>query len=186
MPKVMAEPRAAEVKQDDFRAKLREDYPNLQEFFPFLDQLNKESPRGSVLIASSFIEEQLRRVILAFLIESSEANKLLEGYYAPLGSFSARASAAFCLGLISSAEYEDCDTIRRIRNEFAHIVSASFDDQRIEALCRKLHLSAKDYGDVVVGSFGQFTTASVALIMNLTNRAHYVGKDRLSYRKWPH
>lgn len=172
------------MKKDDFRAKLRKDYPNLEEFFPFLDQLNKESPRGAVLIASSFIEEQLRRVILAFLIETSEADKLLEGYNAPLGTFSARATTAFCLGLVSEEEYQDCDTLRRIRNEFAHNFPTSFEDQKIIDLCKRFHHSAKDYADVVVGPFGQFSTAAVALIMNLTNRGRYVGKRRLSYRKW--
>ena len=174
------------MNEDDIRAKLLAEYPHLREFFPFLDQLNKESPRGSVLIASSFIEEQLRGVILAFLVESPEANKLLEGYYAPLGTFSARSAAAFCLGLISNEEHQDCDTLRRIRNEFAHNVSATFEDQRIVTLCRNLHFSAQDYEGVVVDPFGQFTTAAVGLIINLTNRAHYIGKERLIYRKWPY
>lgn len=173
------------MQQDDFRAELLKDYPNLEEFFPFLDQLDQESPRGAVLIASSFIEEQLRRVIMAFLLETPEAEKLFEGYNAPLGSFSARATAALCLGLVSEEEYQDIETLRRIRNEFAHNFSVTFEDQKIVAFCKRFHHSAKDYADVVVGPFGQFSTAAVALIMNLTNRAHYVSKQRLSYRKWP-
>lgn len=31
----------------------------------------------------------------------------------------------------------------------------------------------------------QFTTAAVALTLNLANRSHYVSEKRLRYRGWP-
>lgn len=174
-----------QMKKEDIRAKLLKEYPHLNEFFPFLDQFNEESPRGAVLIACSYIEEQLRRIILNFLIEAPESDKLLEDHNAPLGTFYARATAAFCFGLISTEEYQDCNILRRIRNEFAHSFSITFENQKITDLCKNLHFSAKDYGDVVVGPFGQFSTASIALISSFTNRPHYVKAYRASYHQWP-
>ncbi|WP_231733257.1 MULTISPECIES: hypothetical protein, partial [unclassified Phenylobacterium] len=53
------------------------------------------------------------------------------------------------------------------------------------------HLKAHDYesetmGEVLVSPVGQFTTSAVALIMNLTNRPHYVAKQRHIVGKWPY
>jgi DNA-binding MltR family transcriptional regulator len=129
-------------------------YPNLREFMPFLDALNKESHRGAVLISCSYIDEQLRQIILAYMLNNPESLKLLVGYNAPSGTFSARVTAAYSLALISEIEYQECNVLRKIRNEFAHSVSASFSDQNIIDLCKGLHFSAKDYADVVVDSFG--------------------------------
>ena len=159
--------------------------PHLKDFIPFLDIQNSESPRGKVLVACSFLEEQLKDIIEAYLIEGSDIKLLLEGFNAPLGTFSSRIKASHCLGLISDTEYADCNILRKIRNEFAHNHTMSFEDQKCKDLCANLHYSAKDYGDVVVGAQGQFTTGSVALISNLVNRPHYVSQKRLKKRDWP-
>jgi exonuclease I len=88
------------------------------------------------------------------------------------------------MGLISEVERRECDMVRRIRNEFAHKVKMSFDDARIKGLCSALTLSAKPYGTVTISPRAQFTTAAVALILNLTNRPHYVGQQALKYGNW--
>lgn len=174
------------MSTDNSHEKFLKDYQNLKEVMPFLDSLNSESARGAVLIACSFIEEQLREIISGFLAEGSDSGQLLEGLNAPLSTFSARTIAAHCLGLISDTERDDCDTLRRIRNEFAHNHKIAFTDTKIIDLCKNLHASAKDYGEVVVDSRGQCTSAAVGLIMNLTNRPHYVKKSRLIFKSWPY
>lgn len=165
-------------------AETLKDYPNLKEFLPFLDTHNSESPRGSVLVACSFLDEQLKEVISAFLIEDSDKAVLLEGFNAPIGTFSARIKMAHSLGLISDSERDDCDTLRKIRNALAHDHRASFEDQKLIDLCANLHHSAKSYDDVVVGTYGQFSSGAVGLILNLVNRSHYVGKERLIKKTW--
>jgi len=109
---------------------------------------------------------------------------LLEGFNAPLGTLSTRIAAAAALGLISEREAKEADRLRKIRNFFAHHVHISFDDQNIRDLCGNLEMAAQDYGDVVVNTRGRFSTSAVALIMNLTNRPHYVGQERLQPRAW--
>src|SRR5215510_7076322 len=112
--------------------------PTLKEFRPFLDALNRESHRGAVLISCSYVDEQLRRIIRAFLVDIPEVDKLLEGYSAPLGSFSPRITAALSLGIISRTEHDDCNTLRKIRNEFAHSFTTTFSDQKIIDLSKNL------------------------------------------------
>ena len=72
------------------------------------------------------------------------------------------------------------------RNQFAHNHRTSFSDQSIADRCRNLTFSAKDYGDVVLDAQGQLTTTAVALILNLTNRSHYVSQKRLKLGDWPY
>lgn len=63
---------------------LNETPPHLREFLAFLPELNKESDRGAALIATSFLDELLRRTLLAFMIEGKASISLIEGFNAPL------------------------------------------------------------------------------------------------------
>ena len=165
---------------------LLDTHPNLKGFAPFLDDLNKESERGAVLISVSYLERQLKEIISAFLCEGDASERLLEGFNAPLGTLAARAAAAAAMGLISMQEYRELETIRKIRNQFAHDHRTSFAERGISDHCHNLTFSAKDYGDVAVDARGQFTTAAVALILNLTNRSNYVSKKGLKSEDWPY
>lgn len=163
-----------------------ETHPHLREFNEFLWALNKESERGAVLISAAMIDDLLGRTILAFLIDHAETNRLLEGFNAPLGTLSARALAAVALGLLSEKEFRECERLRKIRNVFAHDVHASFENQSVKDICKNLEMSAKDYEGVIVGPRGQFTSAAVGLILDLTNRPHYAAQRRLKFHGWPY
>ena len=139
-----------------------------------------------MLIVSGYAEEQLRRIIAAFILRGAPSKRLLDEFNGPLGNFSSRVIAAHALGLISKEEYADLNVVRKIRNKFAHDHRASFSDQDIAQMCKGLNHSAKDYGEVVVGARGQFTSAAVSLILNLTNRPHYVSRKRLKRETWPY
>ena len=94
----------------------------LQSFF---QEIGAESDRGLALIASAFIDEIFKDTLQAFFC--FPAPHLLVGKHAPLGTFSAQIEMCHALGLIDDVERNDCDYIRRIRNEFAHrILIASF------------------------------------------------------------
>jgi len=151
-----------------------------------LEELNKESDRGKVLVCAAMLDDQLLACIRARLLDHPHVDKLTNGFNAPLGSFSSRIVAALALGIVSIDEYHDLEIVRGIRNDFAHGLGMSFDNDSIRDRCANLRLSAKDYGDVVVGPGGQFTTAATALILHLTNRPHYVAKRRLTQEDWPY
>jgi mannitol operon repressor len=162
-------------------------HPHLKEFLEFLPEFNRESDRGMVLIATSFIDDLLKRTLLAFFIEGEATTALIEGFNAPLGTFAIRTAAAAGLGLISDAEFKECNTLRKIRNKFAHHVRMSFADRSVIDLCGNLSLAPPSYATTVtVGAAGQFSGAATALILNLVNRPHYVAEQRRAAKTWPY
>jgi hypothetical protein len=100
-----------------------------QQFNDFLIALHSESERGIALIAATMIDDILERTILAFLVDHKDTGRLLDGFNAPLGTFSSRILVALALGLLSETEYSECERIRKIRNIFAHNFPVSFEDQ---------------------------------------------------------
>ena len=166
------------------RPPLEETHPHLTEFLAFLPEVSKESDRGVVLICCSFVDELLRRTLAAFFIESEGRRAMLEGFNATLGTFSSRIAACYTLGLISVAEYKECEIFRRVRNRFAHEIHISVEDQTLADLSKNLSFAAPDYGDVVVTVRGRFTSAGAALILSLVNRPHYVSVKRRQYSEW--
>jgi DNA-binding MltR family transcriptional regulator len=138
-----------------------------------------------------FLEEQLKQILSAFMVDDAKSDELLDGAHAPLSSFSSRITACYALGLISEAEHHDLNLLRKIRNDFAHDIHASFDTQSVVDRCKLLKLKAEDYsseklGNVRIEPNGQFQTAAVALIMNFINRPHYVSKERRQAKSWVH
>lgn len=164
-------------------------HPHLKEFSIFLEKLRSESDRGMVLISTGYLEEQLKQVLLSFFVDGAAQDSLFEGGNAPLGTFSARTSMCHALGLISKQEHDDLHQLRRIRNDFAHSIHTTFETQSVMNRCKTLKAKANDYhsptlGEVVVSPSGQFSSAATAIILNMVNRPHYVGKERLKYKTW--
>jgi hypothetical protein len=56
---------------------LREKYPNLEAFWPFLQTLREESPRGTVLISCGFLEQQLKEFLLAFMVDDAAVGEFI-------------------------------------------------------------------------------------------------------------
>jgi hypothetical protein len=159
-------------------------HPHLKDFSDFLPEFNKETERGAALAAAAFLDDLLQQTLAAFLIEGETTSKLLNGFNAPLSSFAARIAAAHALGLISDDERAECELIRKVRNEFAHKVKTSFEDERIRGLCAGLKYSVKPVAPETIAPRGQFSTSAVSLILTLTNRPNYVKEKKLSYRRW--
>ncbi|MFW6030422.1 MAG: MltR family transcriptional regulator [Halanaerobiales bacterium] len=82
--------------------------------------LLKESDRGSVLMAASYLEDLLEKLLQKFFVnENSLTNTLFNGY-GVLSSFSSKIDLSYLLGLISNNAQKKLHLIRKIRNEFAH------------------------------------------------------------------
>lgn len=167
--------------------------PHLNKLWPYLNLLNKESDRGKVLISTGFLEEQLKIVLLAFMLDTSQAKEMVEGGNAPFGTFSARITACYVLGLITENEHHDLNLVRRIRNDFAHDIHTSFDTQSIVDRCDALKMRAPNFvyennphPDWPLDAASHFLTAAIALIMHLINRPHYVSNKRCSAEEWPY
>lgn len=109
--------------------------PEDYEFSAILNAVNNDSERSAVMVAAAHLSELLRRLIVAYLIENQGVKGLFSGPTAPLGSFSARCSAAHALGLLLDDEVRQLNLIRRVRNAFAHEARASFRDEQIVSKC---------------------------------------------------
>ena len=165
------------------RNEVLKEYPNLKDFLPYLDELNRESPRGKVLISTGYLEQMLKEILSSFLMKDKIVDELFEGGNAPLGTFSARAKLAYTLGLISELEFHDIDLIRRIRNDFAHDMKASFLNAGVKSRCSHLKHKVPDTAGKITAD-QQFTSAATSLLLGLVNRAAYVSKTRRSYGDW--
>src|SRR5438445_1903262 len=114
----------------------------LREFLAFRRALAEESDRGCALFASAYLDKALSDLLYLSLVESKKIEEDLFEGTAPLASFSSRIKLAFYLGRISAQCRTDLDTIRKIRNDFAHDAPLiSFDTQSIADRCRNLGFS---------------------------------------------
>jgi hypothetical protein len=87
----------------------------------FADEFRNESDRAAVILGAARLDMLLYQILAAFLMPSasSKEDELLDGDH-PLGTFSARISAAYRLALIDAQLAGSLHLIRRIRNSFAH------------------------------------------------------------------
>jgi hypothetical protein len=86
------------------------------------DSLFNESGRGALLIATSYTEEYLTKLIeeaLPVEITINHRNKLFF-YPGPLSSLSSKIELAYCFRLIDKEIYECLNALRKIRNDAAH------------------------------------------------------------------
>jgi len=107
-----------------------------------LDDLDE---RGLVLSLAAFAEDALGQLLKAFLLPNEATDQLLEGFNAPLGTFSSRIKAAYALGLIEKDQLDDLERLRKMRNEFAHSWRPiDFENPRISAHIKALNYSSID------------------------------------------
>jgi len=155
--------------------------PDLDAFMDFVRELEKETPRGVVIIACATIDDLLGRLIELFLIDHKAVDELLTG---PLSAFSARIKSAVSLGLINDEEYRDCEALRKIRNAFAHSVKVSFTEQRIKDLCKNLRFFGDTYMNRKITVEGVFRLSAGAIMESLINRMYTVRQRRLQTQSW--
>ena len=154
----------------------------------YLQVANKESDRGKVLVAMSQIDRMLEEILLAFLAEGQSTKSLFQGPNAPMNSLFNKSNLSHSLGLISAAELTTIGIMRKVRNSFAHSVSATFDDPPLTKLALTIDFGIEAITRVdqeVAGNpRARFAMSSVSLITSLYNRAHYVSKEKIKKTDW--
>ncbi len=160
-------------------------FPYVKDFLDALDNLSDEkSHRGSVVLACAYLDDLLKGMLEAFFIDRNEARQLTDGYDAPLGTFSSRIRAVYALALIDDFEFKDLNTIRGIRNDFAHKRTASFETQSIKDRCAKLECKAVESPSRPNEPFARFSTAVSSLMTRFAGRDVEISKVRMHPRKW--
>lgn len=110
-----------------------------------LESLHEHDDRSVVLNMAAFAEDTLELLLLAYLREPKHAKDLVNGFNAPLGTFSARIKATLVLGLIRKDSYQTLEILRKIRNKFAHDwEGVSLDREDVRSLIAQLSPSRLD------------------------------------------
>lgn len=101
--------------------------------------------RGLVLSLAAFAEEALGEILKSFMTPSAATTQLIDGFNAPLGTFSSRIKAAYAIGLITKEQFLDLERLRKIRNEFAHSWKpVDISKQKVAALIDSMTFSRID------------------------------------------
>lgn len=116
------------------------DEMHLGEYLNFRLHLDNESDRGCALMAAAFLDELLKDLLKAYLIDDSNSVQQLFSGTGALGTFSSRIELCYLLGLISASTKRDLTIIRKIRNDFAHVMDIiDFNHPPIASRCSSLH-----------------------------------------------
>ena len=105
----------------------------------FLKDFQAETDRGAALVGAAMVESRLERILRMLFQKSRSAKDLLEGANAPLGTFNSKTIICHALGLITDKERDEINSIRKIRNKFAHTLEKiNFSTQPISDYCLNL------------------------------------------------
>lgn len=87
-------------------------------------EMQNASDRAIVVIAAAGLDTLLGAIVSSATINDIPLKEVTQSD-APFSTFSNKTLACYSLGLISHGEYRELNLIRKIRNEFAHTLSAS-------------------------------------------------------------
>jgi hypothetical protein len=119
--------------------------PTLEDLNAIFVELREErNDRAVALIAACLVEDALEAAIATKCqhLNSDDHNRLF-GADAPLGTLSSRIKMAYALGLCTREEQRNLDSMRVIRNAFAHVTRPlHFSTPVVTAVCDHLTLRA--------------------------------------------
>jgi hypothetical protein len=108
-----------------------------------LAELEHDSDRAAGIVGAVLVDESLTALLQSRLWSDQELIRELFRVSGPLGAFGVKINMGFLMGLYSPTARKELDTIREIRNEFAHRVARSFSFDRIRDLANNLSQSEK-------------------------------------------
>lgn len=153
-----------------------------QDISQFLEEANRENAsgteRGLVLVWASMLDEMLCRLLEHFLVADKVTTEVLRGGPSnPLTSFSSRTKVAFSLGLIAKDEMQAIEKVRAIRNEFAHKLGVSLEEQSFRSKCEDLY--RRTVGDAATFEARHcYSMGCARLLMVLSNRIAAIEGER--------
>lgn len=101
--------------------------------FQIRTSLSKESDRGMVLLATSYLENILGTYIYSYLQGSNRFRKSM--FKTTLSSFASKINFAFAVGLINDDFFYDLNNMRMLRNKFAHSYTLlDFESEQIDEI----------------------------------------------------
>lgn len=113
-----------------------------------IKELSNSSDRAKVILGAAIIDELLERLIRRVLVQDKT---VIETTFSSgtgfLANFSSKIKICYLLGIISEELFKDFETLRKIRNQFAHnILDCDFNDQSVRDLCDNFYFVKKAFG----------------------------------------
>lgn len=105
-----------------------------------IEEMTGESDRSVAIVGAAWVEESLAAAIEAFLEPHAKSVERLLQRTGPLAAFSAKIDLARLLGMTSNEIWSDLHAIRKIRNEFAHVVAHEADQTRLTFASGQINL----------------------------------------------
>jgi hypothetical protein len=110
----------------------------LLEFHKLFNERGVVDERAIAIVGAAFLDSILEHTLINFLADDEKETRKLLGVERPMGAFSNRITATYCLGLICKTVRDDLRTVGKIRNKFAHELGASFDLEPVRGWCLSL------------------------------------------------
>ena len=124
---------------------------DLSDAIPVFKKLVKETDTGIAIISAAYIDECLKALLGLHVDTSSRQifNKIFD-FSGPLGTFSSRIDLAFGFNFISKQTHQRINSIKNIRNEFAHNpFGVSFNTTEIKDKILSIDLDHKRFIDEI-------------------------------------
>lgn len=115
--------------------------------FARLFDYGEASDRAVAIVGPAYLETLLTEMLVNFLVDDENEVDRLTQPERPLGTFGAKVSACYCLGLIGETIKTDLRIVAKIRNRFAHDILADFSDAQIAGWCNSLRWHREALGD---------------------------------------
>jgi hypothetical protein len=106
---------------------------------------DEENDRALAIVGGAFLDTLLENILVEFLVDDEKEVSELLRYDQPLGTYSGRIRAAYCLGLLRKTIRDDLRLVGKIRNRFAHDLSVSFSKEPIRSWCSSLRWHREAY-----------------------------------------
>lgn len=154
----------------------------MREVMDFRTSLTSETDRGSGLMAAAFLDDRLKFMLSARLVNDGKVASRVFDFNGALGTFSSRIDFAYLLGLLPNNARRDLHTVRAIRNKFAHTAAAiQFDDASIKPLCDNLVFHGVRAESKPGAKFRRSVMGLVTLVLDVTNKvSHIVPQEEYS------
>lgn len=146
----------------------RESFGGDEDFIKFRDELLGPNDRACAILGAAYVERRLICMIQAKMkaFTRKESDSLFFEDRAILKTFSARTEIAYALEAISKEEKTTLDSIRRVRNVFAHAVRPiTFEHELIASVCKTLPYSKTSKLDVELSAHRAIYVKCIALTM---------------------
>lgn len=130
--------------------------------------------RVAAIVGAVEVEDLLEEALLNFMVDEKDSKTLLK-----TTTFATQIRLAFSVGLISRYEFGDLNTVREVRNHFAHSKECSFEDQKVRKLCSDFSILAQRPDlFAALSTFERFQVAVFFLAENLSHRSWQATKQK--------